>query len=504
MDGIRKYSKEWFTLSGTKDSKLDAKNLADGVLSSTGENKVLDKSIFIGSKEDFENKVKDFSKLKNPQDSELYDTFSVINRYGADNIFNALDANNDGTISAKEMSNFAEISTNELSSGTNKTFSEKDLELFYENALASVNAAFTEDVDENQINIKYSDGTISTLQADDDGKLLTKTEQKTVNGEKQTTLYDYTDKTLTKTYYNQDDQMYKEVFDAPGKVNDKTTTREYKEEGGYTEVVDTAGMTTTTEYNAGGRWTSKFEVLKYESDGIIGDTEQESIGDCWVLAGVNSLRSTETGAQILDEAIVQNDDGSVTVILKGVNKEYTFSPEEIALKEYQSSDKEYASGDTDMNLIEMAIGEYRLELLISGDYKTSSRDLDKTMGKNATLEDPLKGGQLDAAIYYLTGIQPDFYKTTEDIESAIKTMANNTVDSYAATVSFKEEDTASVTGGKIVTNHAYSVISVDNDNVYVVNPWHADQVITYPKEDFINNTKRFSITDLSKDNEEIV
>ena len=497
MDGIRKYSKEWFTLSGTSEDKLTAKKLADGVKSSTGENKVLEKSIFLGSKEEFQKRIDDFAKVKNPETSELYDTFSVINRYGADNMFEVLDENGDGTVSSKEMSNIAAINTSELANGVNKNFSERDLELFYENALASVNAAFVEDEENNSINISYADGTKSTLQAGEDGKLESKLVEKTVDGKKQTSLYDYTEKSLTKTYYDPKDRMYKETYDAPGTFDDKTKTRTYNDDGSYREVVDTIGMTTTTDYNAGGRWTTKTETVKYDSDGIIGDTEQESIGDCWVLAGVNSLRETEIGAKILNDSIVQNNDGSVTVSLNGINKEYTFSPEEIALHQYQMPDKEYSSGDTDMNLIEMAIGKYREELIESGDYTPNSRNLDRTAGKNATVDDPLKGGQIDEAIYYLTGVKSDFCKDKASIEDALDTIKDDTVSKYATTVSFKADDT-SVTNGKIVTSHAYSVTRVDEDNVYLVNPWHADEVITYPKKDFLDNAKRLSITDLSQ------
>ena len=76
----------------------------------------------------------------------------------------------------------------------------------------------------------------------------------------------------------------------------------------------------------------------------------------------------------MNDSIVQNDDGSVTVLLNGIGQEYTFSPEEIALNQYQTPDKEYSSGDTDMNLIEMAIGKYREELIASGDYTANRRN----------------------------------------------------------------------------------------------------------------------------------
>ena len=407
-----------------------------------------------------------------------------------------MDSDNDGIISRDEIKTIAAISNNDSPDGQEAVFSEKDLELFYSNALASVNAAVTEKSD-SDIRIKYSDGTKVRLQADKDGVLETKLEEKKVNGRKQTSLVNYEDNTLTTSYYNKKGKLYKQTVDAEGIANDSVMNRTYNKDGSYKDVTKTVGKETVEKYNKKGKLVSEKTNVKYSIDGVIDDTKQKQIGDCWVLSGVNSMRETETGTKIIKDSITQNKDGSVTVQLKGVGKEYTFSAGEVFLAEYPTSDMTYAQGDKDMNLIEMAVGKYREEKLESGDYSRNDRDLTKTIGSKATKTDPLNGGQLDEAIYYLTGVKSNFYTEEKDIKKAIKNIAANPNKEYATQVSFIEEE-KDVTGGKIVTNHAYSVVKADKENVYVVNPWDSSKVIKYPRDKFETNIKRLSQADLSK------
>lgn len=136
-----------------------------------------------------------------------------------------------------------------------------------------------------------------------------------------------------------------------------------------------------------------------------------------------------------------------------------------------------------MNLFEMAIGDYRKELIASGDYTKNGRDLSRTAGKDATVDDPLKGGQIDEAIYYITGLKSEY--ASRDIEAArdmIETYENST-NKYIMNVTFQEKD-ESITEGTITTGHAYSITKVDEDYVYVVNPWNSSVEIPYPREEF--------------------
>lgn len=495
MDGIKKYSKEWFTLKATQADKADVKKLAQGIKANSEKDTVLDASVFVGTREAFNQKMSIYENngVKNETAKQTYE---AIKTYGADNIFKVLDANNDGVILPDEVKAIASLSEGDSPEHTQMKFTTDDIETLYENALESVRAAVTEKGDD-EIRIKYADGTKTTLKADENGVLETKLDEKKVNGRKQTTLFNYDDNTLTTTYYNKKNQIYKQTVDAEGKANDSVMNRTYNKDGSYKDVTKTVGMQTVEKYNKKGKLVYEKTDVKYSIDGVIGDTKQKEIGDCWVLSGVNSMRETETGARIIKDSITQNKDGSVTVELKGLGKEYTFSAGEVYLAEYDAADMNYAKGDKDMNLIEMAIGEYRKELLSSGDYIRNDRDLTKTVGANATKIDPLNGGQLDEAIYFLTGVKSDFYTDEENIKKCIKKIAANPNKEYATQVSFLEEE-KDVTGGKILTNHAYSVVKADKKNVYVVNPWDSSKVITYPRDKFETNIKRLSQADLSK------
>ena len=307
--------------------------------------------------------------------------------------------------------------------------------------------------------------------------------------------YYYNDKSTTTTSFDSQGRVTQIERDTNNPKKDYTKAIAYNED--KSRIVTTVEYVTTTEtkYDSLGKFVSKDVNYNYEIDGKIGDTEQESIGDCWVLAGVNSLRDSDVGRAYLKNAIKQNDDGSVTVYLKGVNKEYTYSAEEIIDNEYNTPSLQYSTGDTDMNLFEMAIGDYRKELIASGDYDKNGRDLSRTAGKEATVDDPLKGGQLDEAIYYITGLKSDYI--CNDKESAMNMVEQyqTGVNKYIMNVSFNNKD-ESIKEGTITTFHAYSITKVDDDYVYVVNPWNSSVEIPYPKEDFYNNAKQVTITDL--------
>ena len=43
-------------------------------------------------------------------------------------------------------------------------------------------------------------------------------------------------------------------------------------------------------------------------------------------------------------------------------------------------------------------------------------------------------------------------------------------------------------GQKAISDgHAYSLVNVDDENVYLVNPWDSSEIITYPLEKFNKN-----------------
>jgi len=68
----------------------------------------------------------------------------------------------------------------------------------------------------------------------------------------------------------------------------------------------------------------KFEKEYYYGsiDGEIGTFGQGGTGDCWLLAGLISLNSSQYGRQLIKDSLNVNNDGSVTVTFKGIGKSY--------------------------------------------------------------------------------------------------------------------------------------------------------------------------------------
>lgn len=495
MDGIRKYSKEWFTLKGISEQQLnDLQQLSDKKASAYG-SKSLNKSIFEGSLEDAQTKFEDMkSKIRGIPPS----TYFQVNAYGLENIFNALDADNDGKVTQDEINGVAALST-KIGEEDDTSFTTDDLDLLYQNAMAAIDSSLEEDGD--IMKFAYADGSKTSLVKDKDGNII-KSSTTTVNDDGSKTVSDYDHKTKDNivTNYDANGRLTSVKEDYEGVLKDKSTTYTYNEDGSKTKTVDTIGKTVTTEYGNDGKFVTKKTDVKYNSDGKIGNTSQEDINDCWVLAGVTSLSYSEKGQEILNKAITHNDDGSVTVKLVGGGKEYRFSAEEIALNQYEDGEKKYSSGDTDMNILEMAFARYRKENVQNKEASIYPFDRAHNKSIGTTETDPLNNGMTDEAVYLLTGTKAEYWLDPRIVNLEKKgnnllSKFQNNPENYAAVCSFKADD-ESITDGTIVDKHVYTIKSVDDDNVYVVNPWDTSKTITYPRERFMKNVNDISMTDL--------
>lgn len=89
-----------------------------------------------------------------------------------------------------------------------------------------------------------------------------------------------------------------------------------------------------------------------EANGVLEDSSQNEIGDCWLHSELNALKGTDFGKEAIKNAVQKNEDGSYTVKFKGVNKSYTFTSEEIQSK---IDENKYSRGDLDYKLLEMGV-----------------------------------------------------------------------------------------------------------------------------------------------------
>ncbi len=493
MDGIKKYTKEWFTLNGKENDFKDAKSIEGK--SAVNTNTTLSRSVFEGTLDDAKTKL---NKLKGESKGFPCPMGQQTDAYGLENIFNILDRDKDGIVTQEEIHDVASLYS-EGDEQTDELLTTEDLDIFYENAMAAVNASF--ETIGNETKFTYENGT-SLINTDENGNFV-KIKETIQNPDGTTTVKD-TNKNdeVIVSVYNADGKLISKDENYEGKLNDKTTSYNYKEDGTKTETIDTIGKNIVTEYDENGKIVDSQVKVKYNSDGIIGNTKQESINDCWVLAGVNALAFSEKGQEILNKAVTHNEDGSVTVNLVGGGKEYTFSAEEIALHQYTEGEKSFSSGDIDMNILEMAFAEYRKENIQNKEATIIPFDRAHNKSIGATEADPLNNGMTDEAIYLLTGTKAEYWLEPRIInvdkagEKLLNKFKENPED-YAFVCSFKSKD-SSIPNGEIVNSHVYSIKSVDDENVYVVNPWDSSKTITYPKDDFMKNVNDLSLTDLKE------
>ena len=217
MDGIRKYTKEWFTLKGTEEQFKDAQAL--GGKKSTQGGTTINGNIFEGSLDDAKaNFEKMRSQIKNMPPSTYYQ----VNNYGLENIFNALDADKDGIVTQDEIQALAALSTPE-GQDDDTVLSAEDLNILYENAMAAVNSSVEQDGDE--MNFSYTDGSKISLTTDKDGNIIRRSDT-TINDDGSKTVKNSKKRKNSPIISNYDEKgrLVSKDEDYEGQLKDKTTT----------------------------------------------------------------------------------------------------------------------------------------------------------------------------------------------------------------------------------------------------------------------------------------
>lgn len=481
MSEIRKYSKEWFVNNGVQQQKDAMKKANYSTLiikeGTKPEDYKFEKDFFVGTKEEVRARHETAKQLGKNSNERVITSVSG----GIDNIFDILDENGDGTVTPEEMNTFSAVDSDDVEDRDDESFSIKDFQTVFDNVVKSDGAVYTQ-IDNKTEQYVYKDGSVTQIIKDDAGNIQEKNTFQVKGLELHQTKTDYTEKKRVETITDSDGRVRYESVDKSGRVNDVTTTRTFDDEGRIKTVKkETAGKFITDDYDYDKNTKTTTTTLKYTSDGVIGDTKQQSIGNCWVLAGTNGLKDIPKGAQAIKDAIRQHEDGSVTVMLKGVNRSYTFTPEEIGAHDYVRHDKEYSKGDIDMNLIEMAVTKYRQELVSKGK-------------STASADDPTKSGYTEDTIFYLTGKKTKCASVLEITKNKYLKNKEKNPDRYVLTVDFKNAD-STIPGGKILTQHAYHIKRVTNDTVYVVNPHDSSKEIAYPRDKFLQNAWGVTQTD---------
>ena len=253
------------------------------------------------------------------------------------------------------------------------------------------------------------------------------------------------------------------------------------------------------------------------ANGVLENSAQGRIGDCWLHSQVNALKDTDFGKDAIKNAIQKNEDGSYTVKFKGVNKSYTFSSEEIQSK---IDENVYSKGDLDYKLIEMGVEklydeqipkeiekELKIHRELSKDgFKEAAQDSARRISELIDKRDhkikSIDGGagsisisDKENEIAYLLGA--DCEQTSIDSPSGIEgalikkaKSSNEVAINFGSYYDIEKREPFNKELPEADEGHEYSIKNVkldENENIVqvdVINPWDNSKSIPLTLEEF--------------------
>lgn len=259
------------------------------------------------------------------------------------------------------------------------------------------------------------------------------------------------------------------------------------------------------------------ELMRYiqdmERDYKIEDTKQGSIGDCWLLSGVNALSYTQAGRDLLRDVLdYKPDENKTTVHLKGFG-DIDIGDDEV-LKAKNS--RQYSNGDEDMVIIELAI-EKALDSIVENKYVINPHadwyveNPTEIMNDKNESRFSISGGNVAWSVYLLTGKAGTRYTGEDTIKSKLLKYKNINNKSVAIGASLNEDKTLKDSNGEKIElpgSHAYAIKNITTQNgktyVSVVNPHDTkNKSYEFDIDTFVSEFDSIEITDLSSNNPDI-
>ena len=200
---------------------------------------------------------------------------------------------------------------------------------------------------------------------------------------------------------------------------------------------------------------------------IDNDFKQGKIGDCFFLASIAAIRRSPKGQKILDNIITDNQDGTYTVKFKGADKEYKVGACELLSK------NNWVSGDMDVRILEIAAQKHYALGIKYGGFDGAAMDLLLgTCDMWKKLLNPV-----------LSKPDPQKIKELLNNENIVMTAGINPVSKLWGLIVKELPHRAEYKEG-IAIAHVYTVLDIDDDNIYLSNPWDTSKTIAIPLDVF--------------------
>ena len=260
----------------------------------------------------------------------------------------------------------------------------------------------------------------------------------------------------------------------------------------------------TKTFEAFGPKIEEEKLLKEAPDGNISNIKQGEKDDCWLLSSLYGI-TTHNNA-IFKDLIKVDDNGNTTVTLKGPQKEYTITRQEL---ESAIKTQKYATGDIDTIAVEIAFEKFRKENIENNNI-SSNNFLSMYFLNMYAEENYLFAGVPRNAIEVLTGKKVTSLTSTQNDNYYLENnklkqgkLDEATVNKHLENpnnlliLSLSEENSSSL-------GHAYVFKSQDKDYVYLIDPYDTTKTEKITKEDFYKRLLRVDFTDFSEPIDETV